>query len=399
MAKPTEPPIRTTGTARKAVLSLAPVALALVPALVKVVNVSSAASSRPEAAALIVTPPCSEQAMGPASSAQHTAGERPNGCAGLPLSVKFYDVGQALSVLLSLPDGRHVLVDTGEQRTRCGAACTAWSEHLLSALSADVAGQKLALLWITHQHSDHAGNAADILRRFDVASYVDNGSNLDSTVIKNAREAAAERDVTVQVVDPEHRDFPLAPAGGLKFTPVLPSKWGVDCEDSPNNCSLGLRVDYCNSSVLFTGDAEEIEEAELDTRGPATLLQVGHHGSDTSSSAAFIKRVAPKYAVISSGKVDEGTNTGYCHPRLSTIEALSASLGGRRTGEVRAFDGAVKCKDPGHAEHWRGVSTSDHLWLTERDGDVELVTTGDGVFQRVARRKPQPTFPSKPSPN
>ncbi|HET7538830.1 MAG TPA: MBL fold metallo-hydrolase [Polyangiaceae bacterium] len=307
-----------------------------------------------------------------------------NECRGKPLHVKFYDVGQALAALVSLPDGRRVLVDTGEEAKRCGA-CKLWSEHLLSGLEADVPDKRLSLVWITHQHSDHAGNAPEILKGFQVGLYADNGTNLDSGVIDRARNAATQRGVKIRVVDPDHRDAPIPAGEGVKFTPILPtSEWPVNCEDSPNNCSIGLRLDYCNSSVLFTGDAEEEEEEKLDTRGPVTLLQVGHHGSDTSSSIEFIERVTPKYAVISSGKVDEGTNLGYCHPRLSTINELDDALGSERTGEVDAFDAAVKCKAPNHADHWRPVATSDHLWLTERDGDVELVTTGDGTFQRRA---------------
>lgn len=53
----------------------------------------------------------------------------------------FYDVGQALSALVELPDGRRILVDTGEQPTRakCGVPCKAWSAHLLGGLAKDVA--------------------------------------------------------------------------------------------------------------------------------------------------------------------------------------------------------------------------------------------------------------------
>jgi len=302
-------------------------------------------------------------------------------CDGKPLMVKFYDVGQALSVLLSLPDGRRVLIDAGEQAMRCDA-CEAWSEHLLSSLAADVPDKQLALFWITHQHSDHAGNAPEILNRFHVDAYVDNGTNLDSTLIARARSAVKQRGVRLRVVDPEHPDSPIPDAAGVRLTPILPAQWPVDCEDRPNDCSIGLRVDYCNSSVLFTGDAEQDEEELLDPRGPVTLLQVGHHGSDTSSSTEFISRIKPKYAVISSGKGDEGTNLSYCHPRLSTVQQLDQILGGRRTGETKAFDAAVRCKDAEHRAHWRTVSTSERLWLTERDGDVELVTTGDGTFQR-----------------
>ena len=327
------------------------------------------------------TPPPTPPA--PNTSPPHQPVSVLSGCGGRPLSVKFYDAGQALSALVTLPDGRRVLVDTGQQPSfpGCGTACKEWSDRLLSGLRTDVPDKKLAMVWVTHQHSDHAGNAPTILREFTVGTYTDNGTNLDNGIIKKSRAAATERNVTIHVVDPDHRDSPIASGGGVKLTPVLPPQWVDNCDDAPNDCSIGLRLDYCSSSILFTGDAEDTEEAALDP-GPVTLLQVGHHGSDTSTSADFIKKVSPKYAVISAGKEEEGTNRTYCHPRLSTVEALSTELGGKQAGEVEAFDAAVSCKAADSHAHWRMTPTSDHLWLTERDGDVDLTTTGDGTFQR-----------------
>jgi len=167
-------------------------------------------------------------------------------------------------------------------------------------------------------------------------------------------------------------------------TGIAPSKWlegsgEKDCPKDRNECSILLRVDYCKSSILFTGDAEVEEEALLDPHGQATLLQVGHHGSDTSCGPAFLAKVKPSYAVISAGKEAEGMNRTYCHPRASTVAALTAALGGAGSNTIRAFDAAASCKGSTDA-HWREVPASDRLWATERDGDVVLTTTGDGTF-------------------
>jgi competence protein ComEC len=144
-----------------------------------------------------------------------------------------------------------------------------------------------------------------------------------------------------------------------------------------------LRVDYCKSSMLFTGDAPVEEEALLDPGGEVSLLQVGHHGSNTSTGDALVRKTKPKYAVISAGREDEGTNDGFCHPRSVTVEHLTAAMGGAGSKTVKAFDGAIKCeKGKPHPDHWVDVPASDRLWATERDGDVLLVTTGDGTFAR-----------------
>lgn len=312
----------------------------------------------------------------------------PIACAA-PMTVRFYDVGQGLAALVELPDGRRVLVDTGDNpkrsKSQCHDACEGWHQRLLDGLRRDLAGKPIDLLWITHQHSDHLGGAIDVLSTFEVKHYVDNGEEADKLEVKKVHEAASERGTKVHVVAPDHLQVPLASTEAVRLTPVVPKKWPYSTCASPhvNDCSIGLRIDVCQSSVLFVGDAEEREEA-LMTSGPVSVLQVGHHGSETSSTAAFLDRVKPKYAVVSAGKRDEGTNDGYCHPRASTVQHLTKLLGGPGTQRILAFDssGNAKCK-PENADRWVEVPSSDRLFFTERDGDVVLRSEGDGAFIRV----------------
>jgi competence protein ComEC len=283
-----------------------------------------------------------------------------------------------------------VLVDTGEspERRAC-PECAGWHQRLMTALARDVADARIDVVWVTHPHSDHVGGAADVLRTFAVGLYVDNGLDLDSAAVAGARDAARARGVPVRVVDGSHRTLPFDSSGEVRLSAIVPTPWPASCRNA-NDCSIGLRVDDCASSVLFVGDAESAEEAKLDVRGPATLLQVGHHGSDTSTLDAFVARVRPRYAVVSSAKPGEGTNRTFCHPRAVTLARLTRALGGagEREGRVertraRAFDGAVKCTAAIGGEHWLDVPASDRLWLTARDGDVVLRTAGDGTFERV----------------
>jgi hypothetical protein len=161
---------------------------------------------------------------------------------------------------------------------------------------------------------------------------------------------------------------------------VVPTAWPSTCPNDQNACSIGLRVDYCKSSLLITGDAPIAEEAVYDPCGEVTLLQVGHHGSDTSTGKAFLQRIKPSYAVISAGKPGEGTNDTYCHPSSTTVQDLTAALGGSGAKTVRAFDAKATCTSGATA--WLDVPASDRLWVTARDGDVALTTTGDGTFTR-----------------
>ena len=84
--------------------------------------------------------------------------------------------------------------------------------------------------------------------------------------------------------------------------------------------------------------------------------------------------------MISLGKKDEGTNRTYCHPRRSTVERLGALTGGAAKRPMQVFQGA-SCKN-GPPADWTTIDVSDRAFLTARDGDVVLVTTGDGTFAR-----------------
>lgn len=302
-------------------------------------------------------------------------------CGGAPLVVEFVDAGQALAVLVELPDGKRILVDAGESPTRaaCGAACRVWHEHVMDETRAFLDGAPLDLLWLTHPHSDHIGGAVDVIEAFAPRAVVDNGQDLDKREVTRIHAVLDAAGIRRTVVEPGRLDVPLASSSLYGISAVVPRAWPHGCASHPNDCSIGLRIDYCETSVLLVGDAERSEEAALDV-GHATLLQVGHHGSDTSSTEAFLARVSPTYAVISAADRDEGTNGGFCHPRVATIQRLNQRLGGPGEAVVDAFDGALPCGRESD-EGWRAQPTSERLWVTSRDGDVTLVSTGDGVFK------------------
>ena len=95
---------------------------------------------------------------------------------------------------------------------------------------------------------------------------------------------------------------------------------GVNSGSDTNNTSIVLKINYGNTSFLFTGDAErEAEQVILNnnTDLSATVLKVGHHGSDTSTSYPFLREIMPKYAVISVGE-----NNKYGHPADDTLSKL-----------------------------------------------------------------------------
>jgi competence protein ComEC len=108
---------------------------------------------------------------------------------------------------------------------------------------------------------------------------------------------------------------------GTQVAILAPEAEYNNSRDPVNNDSLVMRLQYGQASVLLEGDAETPSERQMLAHGrvgPVTLLKVGHHGSRTSTTQAFLDAAAPKDAVVSSGK---GNTFG--HPRYEVVERIA----------------------------------------------------------------------------
>jgi len=95
---------------------------------------------------------------------------------------------------------------------------------------------------------------------------------------------------------------------------------GVNSSDDTNDTSIVLKIQYGETSFLFTGDAEREAEQVILASGAdlsSTVLKVGHHGSDTSTTYPFLREIMPAYAVIS-----VGADNTYGHPTDATLSRL-----------------------------------------------------------------------------
>jgi len=109
--------------------------------------------------------------------------------------------------------------------------------------------------------------------------------------------------------------------GGARIEVLAPCP-GPSPDRGPNDNSLVLRVSFGRRAFLFVGDSEHEAERDLVALGPARLhadvLKVGHHGSRTSSSDAFLAAVAPTFGVIS-----VGLRNRFGHPHPNALAALA----------------------------------------------------------------------------
>ena len=171
---------------------------------------------------------------------------------------------------------------------------------------------QIKYLVATHPHEDHVGGLASVLTAAPVDLILSPVLDWDTLVFKNMLKYA-EAQGTPIVVPYEGDEYSL---GGATITILhcWPEAWTV------NDMSIVLRIDYGNTSVLFTGDAETMSEymmVDSDLPLKADVLKVGHHGSNSSSSFEFLDAVSPQYAVISCGY-----GNIYGHPNRETLYSL-----------------------------------------------------------------------------
>lgn len=197
------------------------------------------------------------------------------------LHVHVIDVGKADAILLESPDA-NVLVD-------CGTAEAA--EDVLRYLAARGI-DRLDAVWISHPDDDHCGGLPAVLQTVPADAVVESPVGESISGMTALPQAVPLRRAAVG----ERYAY-----GAMTFEVLGPLQ---DYAES-NNDSTVFRLQYDGFTMLFCGDMEARAERDLLEDGAALradVLKVAHHGSDTSTSAALLEAVQPRYAVISSGE-------------------------------------------------------------------------------------------------
>lgn len=266
------------------------------------------------------------------------------------MSVHFIDVGQGDCTLVCCA-GHYALIDAGpdDKGTRVQSYLVKQGINTLD------------YLFLSHPDSDHIGAADVIISKFDIGYILESPFSKNNEIEDDLHNAIEYRNYTSYV--PNSGDtFSL----GNATISVLQS---TEYDDS-NNSSLVLYLEHGKNSYIFTGDAETVAEDDLLTSGrkvKADVYHVGHHGSSTSSSDAFVRAVNPDYAVISCGN-----NNTYGHPHQETMDLF-------KQNRIKIFrldeQGTVISYSDGTSITWNVDPSDDYS-----GGSMDIIPLGDVTY-------------------
>ena len=256
----------------------------------------------------------------PTNTPQPTSTPTPNSSIG-GFSIYFIDVGQGDATLVVSNDGHSLLVDGGRSKTRIRDRLSALGIQDIDAIAA------------THPDADHIAGLTEVLAMYKVENVYLNGGQSSTATHADFLDAVEQEGAIVSTLQ-MNDTFNL---GGMVIKVLHPYQLTGDS----NVDSLVLQLGCGDVQVLLTGDAEiESEQSMLSENvlQDIDLLKVGHHGSRSSTSQAFLDVVQPEVGVISAG-----FDSQYGHPHVEVVNRLN--LEGVQifeTDTTEAYDDTLK---------------------------------------------------------
>ncbi len=247
---------------------------------------------------------------------------------GEDLSVHFIDVGQGNAVFIETPSGKNLLYDGGGSPAWMK---TSWDpgERIVVPYIKKLGYDRIDYVIVSHAHGDHIAGLVAVLKEFDIGVVFDPGYDHTGQSYTEFLEVIDQLDISFDIMRAGQGD--KIDLGEDIVTTIFgpPEDYYFRGTNSDiNNNSIVLKLKYGEVNFLFPGD--------LETRGEkycvrqyredltANVLQVGHHGSRTSSTMPFLRQVLPEVAVIPVGE-----NNTFGHPRpeaLNNLEQVGAEI-------------------------------------------------------------------------
>jgi competence protein ComEC len=232
------------------------------------------------------------------------------------------DVGQGDSLFAAFPQGQLMLVDAGgiigfaNSKVKRQPSQIDIGEDVVSTFLWARRVSRLDVVVSSHAHDDHIGGMPAVIANFHPRELW-TGANPPSEIWSKVEAAARLAGTKIRVFhNGDHFEF-----SGTRITVLAPLAGYIPADVPKNNDSLAFVIEFGNHRFLLTGDMEQAIELQLAFGDPplprVDVLKVGHHGSKTSSTAEFLDRTHPSFALIS-----DGVDNLFHHPHPSVIARL-----------------------------------------------------------------------------
>lgn len=225
------------------------------------------------------------------------------------LRVAFLDVGQGDAIFIQTPNGKQVLVDGGPKDVVM--------RELREVMPFN--DKTLDMLVITNPDADHISGFLPLLDDYTVSSVLEPGTRSTTPTYKDLMSKIKKKHIPILTAYKDMK-IVLDKERNIYLDVLFPDQKVRGWES--NDGSIVMRLVYGQTSFMLMGDATELTEKIImvttdKERLQSSILKLGHHGSKTSSSQAWVEAVAPSIAIVSAG-----LHNTYGHPHEEVIERL-----------------------------------------------------------------------------
>lgn len=233
------------------------------------------------------------------------------------LKISMIDVGHGDSILITTPNNKYILIDTGDKYYKGEKTYDVGVQTIIPYLLKQGI-KKIDLLILTHMDSDHIGGYESVTNAIDIKELGISVNSGKKEEYKKIKDIAQKQLININAFKRGDK-FTI---DGVKFAVLMPQKKREILEE--NNDSIVLLMEYQKKKVLFMGDLEETGEKELlnlEKDINIDVLKVGHHGSITSSTDEFISETTPEISLISVGNRFKSIPSKEVIKRLSSVHS------------------------------------------------------------------------------
>lgn len=291
---------------------------------------------------------------------------------GDTLQMTVLDIGQGDCIYIAFPDGKNMMMDIGSEF----GTTSPWERA--NAFLQERKVTQIDYLFITHGDYDHIRDAKKLLDNYEIKSlYMPLDKAQDSNTWPKLLEAAREETYTSadgKTVDATYNN-------NVGAYTISGENWQMKCysfdeADYPSGTDAKKKnavspiclLEYANRTIVLTGDANEMTEEYVLEKGyldniDTDILKVGHHGSKSSTTQAFLDKIDAEFAIISTSGTREEPNESYTHPNPDLLARLDSYVDAVPDADYNGFR---------------------QIYITGSDGDITVTIGANGGINITA---------------